>query len=157
MEQCIVLFFQSFPNQLKQFPYNPTKTAQVMGVNSTNARMLERIWFFVAGAGEQRTDNLLQWYASSHGDTPRLANMTQSLISSGLFKRVGWYDRIDDVMMRTNQSSRDLGLNSARYICVVDVKSLDEIIDKYINNKSTLRTLSSMPSFVKDAVKEASQ
>lgn len=128
-----------------------------MGRQTSNARMLERVWFFVAQTGEQRTDHIREWYDKNHGNAPRQANMTQAMLSSGLFKRVGWYDRREESFMRTTLSSRDLNLNSARYICVVDTKTLDEIIDKYISGKSTVRSLASMPAFVKDAVKEAGE
>lgn len=128
-----------------------------MGQQTTNARMIERIWFFVAQAGDRRTDDIHEWYSTTHGDAPRLANMTQALLSSGLFKRVGWFDRQENELMETSLSSKDLGLNSRRWVCVVKTKTLDEVIDKYVSGKSTLRRLSSMPSFVKDAVKEAKQ
>lgn len=120
-----------------------------------NARLVERAFLFVAQAGEQRTDNLQSHLRTTYGNAPRLADMTQTLLYSGLFKRVGWYDRVEDTMMRTSKTSKELGLHSARYICVVDAKSKDEIIDKYLEGKSTLRRLESMPAFVRQMVEEA--
>jgi len=126
-----------------------------MGGNKSNARLLERVFMFVGQAGEMRTDLIHQHYASTYGNAPRLANMTQSLISSGLFKRVGWYDRLEDLVLRTEKSSKQLGLHSARFVCVVKAKPLEEIIDKYISGEKTpLRRLERMPAFVRSAVKE---
>lgn len=122
-----------------------------------NARMLERVFLFVAQAGEKRTDEIYNYYTDTYGNAPRPANMTQALLSSGLFKRVGWFDRSKDEMFRTPLSSKDLGLNSRRWICVVDVRPLDEVIESYLSGKKTLRVLEKMPSFVRDAVKEASE
>lgn len=119
--------------------------------------MLERVFLFVAQAGEKRTDEIHHYYTNTYGNAPRPANMTQALLSSGLFKRVGWFDRTANEMHRTSLSSKDLGLNSRRWVCVVDVKNMDEIIDNYLSGKRTLRRLEKMPSFVRDAVKEASQ
>lgn len=127
-----------------------------MGLKS-NARMIERVFMFVAQAGEMRTDLIHQHYTNTYGNAPRLANMTQALLASGLFKRVGWYDRTDGVMFPTSQSSKDLGLNSQRWVCVVNVRPLDEVIDTYLSGKKTLRRLDKMPAFVRNAVKEASQ
>ena len=130
-----------------------------MGRNTTNARLLERVFMFVSQTGECRTDRIHEYYGLTYGTLkmPRLANMTQSLLSSGLFKRVGWYDRSENELMRTSLSSKELGLNSRRWVCVVDVKNMDEIIDKYISGKKTLRRLENMPSFVREAVKGGSQ
>ncbi len=119
--------------------------------------MLERVWFFVAQAGEKRTDDIHDYYTETYGNAPRLANMTQALLSSGLFKRVGWFDRSENELMRTSMSSKDLGLNSRRWVCVVDARSLDEVIDKFVSGKRTLRRLDKMPSFVRDAVKGVEQ
>ncbi len=124
-----------------------------------NARLVERAFLFVSQAGEQRTDNLQAFLQTTYGhaSAPRLADMTQTLLYSGLFKRVGWYDRVDNTMLRSSKTSKELGLHSARYICVVDAKTKDEIIDKYLEGKSTLRRLESMPAFVRQMVKEAKQ
>ena len=122
-----------------------------------NARLLERVFLFVAQAGEKRTDEIHDYYTDTYGNAPRPANMTQALLSSGLFKRVGWFDRSNGEMHRTSQSSKDLGLNSRRWVCVVDVRPLDEVIETYLSGKKTLRVLDKMPSFVRDAVKEASE
>jgi len=122
-----------------------------------NARLIERVFLYVAQAGERRCDDIHTFYSSTYGNAPRQANMTQALLSSGLFKRVGWYDRSENELMRTPLSSKDLGLNSRRWVCVVDVKNMDEIIDKYISGKKTLRRLENMPSFVRNAIKEETQ
>lgn len=119
--------------------------------------MIERVFLFVAQAGEKRTDEIHNYYNDTYGNAPRPANMTQALLSSGLFKRVGWFDRTTNELTRTTMSSKDLGLNSRRWVCVVDVRSLDEVIENYLSGKKTLRRLEKMPSFVRDAVKEASQ
>tara|TARA_R100000231_G_scaffold55971_1_gene46610 strand:- start:538 stop:924 length:387 start_codon:yes stop_codon:yes gene_type:complete len=120
-----------------------------------NARLVERAFFFVTQAGEQRTDFIREHIMTTHGTAPSLANMTQALLSSGLFKRVGWYDRINDTLMRTEKSSKQLGIKNARYVCVVDTKSLDEIIDAYVSGKKTIRSLDRMPTFVRHAVRSA--
>jgi len=128
----------------------------VMSGKKSNARLLERIFMLVSQVGEMRTDRIHEAYETTYGNPPRLANMTQTLLSSGLFKRVGWYDRVDDLVMRTEKSSKQLGLHSARYVCVVQTKTMEEIIEKYIGGKTTpLRRLESMPAFVRYAVKEA--
>ena len=130
-----------------------------MGSNTTGARMLERVWFFVEQTGGQmRTDKIHQHYINTYDDLPRMADMTQRLLKSGLFKRVGWTNRKTGEFTETSLGIKDLirsGVVNSNLVCVVQSKSLDEIIESYIQNKSTLRKLSRQPSFVKAAVKEA--
>ena len=121
--------------------------------------MLERVWFFVEQTGgRMRTDKIHQHYTNTYDDLPRLADMTQRLLKSGLFKRVGWENRKTGEFTATSLGIKDLariGLVNSNLVCVVESKTLDEIIDSYLQNKSTLRKLSRQPSFVKAAVKEA--
>tara|TARA_R110001592_G_scaffold194293_1_gene441778 strand:+ start:1808 stop:2215 length:408 start_codon:yes stop_codon:yes gene_type:complete len=130
-----------------------------MGSNTTGARMLERIWFFVEQTGGMmRTDKIHQHYINTYDDLPRMADMTQRLLKSGLFKRVGWENRKTGEFTETSLGVKDLvriGLVNSNLVCVVASKPIEEIIDSYMNNKSTLRKLSRQPSFVKAAVKEA--
>ena len=116
-----------------------------------NARLLERIWFFVGQREAIRTDLIKQHYANSYGEELNLASMTQALLSSGLFKRVGWYNRNDDSMIESSLSSTQLGIKNAAYVCVVKAKTLDEILSAYIEGKRTLRAMDKMPAFVRQA------
>ena len=119
------------------------------------ARLIERVWFFLDSQGERvqmRTDRIHQHYLNTYGDAPRLSNMTQSLLMSGLFNRVGWYHRTDDSLILTSKSSAQLGLHSRWWVCVVEAKPLDEIVEKFINGKDGLRKIANMPSFVRQAV-----
>lgn len=122
-----------------------------MGRN-INARLLERVWFFIEQRGPMRTDLIQQHYATTYGVNLKLATMTQTLLSSGLFKRVGWYNRLHDTMIETSLSSNDMGIKDNAYVCVVGAKSLDEIISAYREGKRTLRQIGKMPSFVREAV-----
>lgn len=121
--------------------------------------MLERIWFFVEQTGgRMRTDKIHQHYANTYEDIPRLADMTQRLLKSGLFKRVGWENTKTGDFTETSLGIKDLvrsGAVNSNLVCVVESKRIEEIIESYINNKSTLRKLSRQPAFVKAAVKEA--
>ena len=121
--------------------------------------MLERVWFFVEQTGgRMRTDKIHQHYINTYRDCPHLAAMTQRLLKSGLFKRVGWANRKTGEFTETTMSIKELvrtGVVNSNLVCVVASKSIDEIIESYLSNKSTLRTLSRQPSFVKAAVKEA--
>ncbi len=121
--------------------------------------MLERIWFFVEQTGGQmRTDKIHQHYTNTYDDTPRLADMTQRLLKSGLFKRVGWENTKTGDFTETSLGIKDLvrsGVPNSNLVCVVQSKRIEEIIGSYISKKSTLRKLSRQPAFVKVAVKEA--
>jgi phosphomevalonate kinase len=125
-----------------------------MGRN-INARMLERIWFFVEQRGAMRTDLIQQHYANTYGDNLKLASMTQTLLSSGLFKRAGWYNRVHDEMIETTLSSNQMGIKDPAYVCVVEAKSLDEVVAGFRDGRRTLRKINKMPSFVRDAVEES--
>ena len=117
-----------------------------------NARLLERVWFFVEQRGPMRADLIHQHYTSTHErEWVSRAAMTQTLLASGMFKRVGWYNRNDDTMLETTLSSKALGIKNAAYVCVIDTKSLDEILSAFREGKRTIRTLGKMPVFVREA------
>lgn len=78
--------------------------------------------------------------------------MTQTLLSSGLFKRAGWYNRNTDSLIETSLSSNEMGIKDSAYVCVVEAKSLDEIVENYRDGKRTLRQIGKMPCFVRQAV-----
>ncbi len=99
-----------------------------------------------------RTDLIQQHYANSYGVRVKLNSMTQTLLSSGLFKRVGWYNRTNDTMIETSLSSNEMGIKDPAYICVVGAKSLDEILLAYREGKRTLRKMDKMPHFVREVV-----
>lgn len=119
------------------------------------ARLLERIWFFMESQGEgrsMRTDMIHQHYRNTYGDAPRLSNMTQSLLRSGLFNRVGWFDRNTNEMVSSTKSSVQLGISASQWVCVVEAKPIDEIVSNFVNGKRSLRAINNMPSFVRQAV-----
>lgn len=99
-----------------------------------------------------RTDMIHQHYRSTYGDAPRLSNMTQTLLNSGLFNRVGWYDRNTDTLLTTTKSSNQMGISASQWVCVVEAKPLDEIVATFVSGKSGRRSIGNMPSFVRQAV-----
>lgn len=132
-----------------------------MAGQSNNARMLERVWLFVSGSDNQymRTDQIFEYYMRTYGsvETVSLANMTQTLIRSGLFKREGWYNRKSGEMHTTPLNIIEFrsihGIPNSNLVCVVKAKPLEEILDAYIKGKRTLRRMSRQPVFVRRAFK----
>lgn len=99
-----------------------------------------------------RTDLIQQHYANAYGEQVHLGTMTQALLSSGLFKRAGWYNRVHDEMIETTLSSTEMGIKDPAYVCVVEAKPLEEILATYRERKHPLRKMSKMPHFVREAI-----
>ena len=120
------------------------------------ARLAERVWFYTTQAGKPvRTDMIQEYLRVTYNTSHTLNTMTQQLLNCGLFRRVGWFDRTNDEYTWTTKSSKQLGLHSSKWVCVIEPKYLEEIIEPYVHNKNTLRVLDKMPHFVRKAVAEA--
>ena len=126
--------------------------------------MCGRIWNMM---NHEDCDNVLatydiyRLYDSTWGMPCDQRTLGQVLLRSSMFRRVAWEcdgKRIEHFANLTaNEVNRYHGYSTSTMVAVWRPRTLDDIIQPYVEAKHTLRPLKNMPKFVRDAVKEASR
>ncbi len=135
-----------------------------MGKRNNN-RLAERVWAFLVNHNDaMTTSTIYQHYKTVYGNEalPKQQTMTQILLYSRLFKRVGWYNESSGETYATTGSIKDLnaktGVPSTNLVCIIEARTIEEISAPYLDpSRSPIRRLDRMPKFVREYVKEASQ
>ena len=129
-----------------------------MGANRTNSRLLERVWTFLDTHGDaMRSDTIHKHLQSVYGanGVDSQAQMTQTLIKCGLFRRVGWLNTKTEKMYPTKASARELremGIPNTHFVCVLEARKIEDICAPYLDPTcSPMRAFKRQPAFVRKA------
>lgn len=111
--------------------------------------------------GDLATYDIYKWYDSQWGMPCDQRTLGQVLLRSSMFRRVAWEykgeRRYDIGNLNSQDVSRFHGYSKSTVVAIWRQRPMVEIIEPYVEGKHTLRPLSNMPKFIRDAVKEASQ
>lgn len=128
-----------------------------MGSNRNNSRLLERVWSFMNTHQDcMRADTLYNHLQAMYGDDAVRSQqtMTQTLIRSGLFRRVSWLNTKTGKEHITSLPFSSLeGIPSTNLVVVLEARKMEEICEPYLDpTRSPLRRLDRMPAFVRRGV-----
>jgi len=135
-----------------------------MGKRNNN-RLAERVWSFMVNHNDAMTTSTIhQHYSAVYGNEsiPKQQTLTQVLLNSRMFRRVGWYNEVTKQTYPFTGSISALkqwkGVPSTNLVCVLEARTMDEITAPYLDpTRSPIRRLDRMPKFVREYVKEALQ
>jgi len=135
-----------------------------MGKRNNN-RLAERVWSFLINHDDAMTTSTIHQHYSAvygHESIPKQQTLTQVLLNSRMFRRVGWFNESTNQtypftgsMSALNQST---GIPSTNLVCILEARTIEEISAPYLDpSRSPIRRLDRMPKFVREYVKEALQ
>jgi|14_taG_2_1085336.scaffolds.fasta_scaffold00434_14 hypothetical protein len=127
-----------------------------MGKRNNN-RLAERVWSFLINHDDAMTTTSIHKHLTNvYGvrDIPKQQTLTQVLLQSRMFKRVGWFNE------STNQThpftgsmsalNRATGIPSTNLVCILEARTMEEVCKPYLDpTASPLRRLDRMPAFVR--------
>lgn len=125
--------------------------------------MCGRVWGMMNDeeVGDLATYDIYRWYDSQWGMPCDQRTLGQVLLRSSMFRRVAWEYKGERRYDIGNLNSQDVhrfhGYSKSTVVAIWRQRPMVEIIEPYVKGKHTLRPLSNMPKFIRDAVKEASQ
>ena len=134
-----------------------------MGQRRAHSRMCGRIWDMMSDeeVGDLATYDIYKWYGSQWDVPCDQRTLGQVLLRSSMFRRVAWEYKGRWHYELADCTSHDVyqyyGWSKSTMVAVWRPRTLDDIIEPYVEAKHTLRPLKNMPKFIRDAVKEASQ
>jgi len=83
------------------------------------------------------------------------AQMTQTLIKCGLFRRVGWMNTKTEQMYPTKVAARELqqmGIPNTHFVCVLEARKIEDICAPYLDPTAhPMRTYKRQPAFIRAA------
>ena len=130
-----------------------------MGKRNNN-RLAERVWSFLTNHDDAMTTTSIHNHLTSvYGvrDIPKQQTLTQVLLNSRMFRRVGWYNEATKQTYPFTGSISALkqwkSIPSTNLVCILEARTMEEVCEPYLDPaRSPIRRLDRMPAFVRRQV-----